>query len=139
MELKSITPTMDRERVKQMGHSLIAFSRLRSLLKMSKQQLADMPKEVMIGLASHEIGLVWDKLPTHLQNDVDILKYQYCTEHYLNDYEDNIDVNDGPIPRKMFCCYCKVNDVNVASNNNVNILPSPSKKRKLYHHCCNPQ
>ena len=135
---------MDRENIKRMGHSLIAFSRLRSLLKMSKQQLADMPKEVMIGCAAHEIALVWDKLPEHLQNDVDILKYQYCQEHYSNDDKDdscsNVDVNDGPPPRKLFCCYCKVRDVNVAANNEVRVTSSSSAKRRLtYNHCCKSQ
>lgn len=144
----AVTPAMDRESIKRMGHSLIAFSRLRSLLKMSKQQLADMPKEVMIGCAAHEIALVWDKLPNHLQEDVDILKYQYCLEHYPADDSTESspggsDVNDGPVPRKLFCCYCKVRDVNVASNNEVNTapktasdVPSPPKKRRLQLYCC---
>lgn len=133
---------MDREAIKRMGHSLIAFSRLRSLLKMSKEQLSDMPKQVMIGCAAHEIALVWDKLPKHLQNDIDILKYQYCQEHYSNneDSGSNIDVNDGPSPRKIFCCYCKVRDVNVASNTEIHMSPSTPKKRRLIHdYCCKSQ
>lgn len=136
-----MTPQIDREEIKRMGKSLIAFSRLRSLLKMSRQQLANMPKEVMIACAPHEIALVWDKLPEHLQNDIDILKYQYCTDH------DDIgsggtEVNDGPSSRRIFCCYCNVNDINVASENKVDISSSlsssssslpqlPRKKRRL--------
>lgn len=145
MEITSVTPEMDRESIKRMGHSLIAFSRLRSLLKMSKKQLADMPKEVMIGCAAHEIALVWDKLPEHLQNDIDILRYQYCQEHYSNDGEDgscsNVDVNDGPPPRRLFCCYCKVRDVNVAANNEIRVTsPFSSAKRRLtFDHCCKSQ
>lgn len=143
MEPTSTTPAMDRESIKRMGHSLIAFSRLRSLMKMSKQQLADMPKEVMIGCAAREIALVWDKLPEHLQNDIDILKYQYCQEHYSSDGDsgNNVDVNDGPPPRKIFCCYCKVRDVNVASNNEIHVSPSLPKKRRLIHdpYCCKSQ
>lgn len=135
----NITPEMDRESIKRMGHSLIAYSRLRSLMKMSRQQLADMPKEVMIACAPNEIALVWNKLPEHLQNDIDVLKYQYCTEHYSNnDNKLNVDVNDGSPSRKIFCCYCKVNDVNIMSSNEADIsLPSASKKRKLNPlHCC---
>lgn len=138
-----ITPEMDRDRIKRMGHSLIAFSRLRSLLKMSRQQLADMPKEVMIACAPNEIALVWDRLPVHLQNDVDILKYQYCTEHYnyTEDGSSSIDVNDGPSPRRIFCCYCNVHDVNLATDNNINTSLSTtqstgSKRRKISHICC---
>lgn len=143
MEVTPTTPVMDRENIKRMGHSLIAFSRLRSLLKMSKQQLADMPKEVMIACAAHEIALVWEKLPRHLQEDIDVLKYQYCLEHYPtnDDSSPNFDVIDGPVPRKILCCYCKLRDVNIASNNEVNTTSTdtstPTKKRKLLLHCFN--
>lgn len=130
---------MDREAIKRMGHSLIAYSRLRSLVKMSKQQLADMPKEVMIACAANEIALVWNKLPTHLQNDADISQYQFCLDHSPDDSGSNIDVNDGPPPRKIFCCYCKVSDVNIAANNDVDISPPSPKKIKLNHYCCNTQ
>lgn len=141
-----ITPEIDRQQLKRMGHSIIAFSRLRSLMKMSRQQLSDMPKEVMIACAPHEIALVWDKLPQHLQNDIDILKYQYCLEHSNNNSENDIngDVNDGPPPRKLICCYCNMNDVNVASDNLVDLSSSsstttsqPKRKRFLFDHCCN--
>lgn len=139
--MTSITPAMDRANIKRMGHSLVAFSKLRSLTKMSKEQLADMPKEVIIGCAAHEIAIVWDKLPKHLQNDIDILKYQYCQDHYSNSNDDNsnIDVNDGPPPRKIFCCYCKLRDVNVVSNNEINVSTPDDKTRKLPRNCCNTQ
>lgn len=137
----SITPEMDRESIRRMGHSLIAYSRLRSLAKMSRQQLADMPKEVMIACAPNEIALVWDKLPEHLQNDIDVLKYQYCTEHFDNNNKSNADLNDGPPSKKIFCCYCKVNDVKIMSDNEADIsLSSTPKKRKLNPlHCCSRQ
>ncbi|KAJ8909491.1 hypothetical protein NQ315_017033 [Exocentrus adspersus] len=124
------TPQMDRESIRNMGQSLIAYSRLRTLTKMSRQQLANMPKEVIIACASNEIALVWEKLPDHLREDIDILKYQYCDEHYNYSSEDNVDVNDGPNLRKIFCCYCKVSDVNIATDNEVF---KPSKRRKLTH------
>ncbi|KAJ8911233.1 hypothetical protein NQ315_012220 [Exocentrus adspersus] len=109
------TPQMDRESIRNMGQSLIAYSRLRTLTKMSRQQLANIPKEVIIACASNEIALVWEKLPDHLREDIDILKYQYC---------------DGPNLRKIFCCYCKVSDVIIATDNEVF---KPSKRRKLTH------
>lgn len=126
--MESLTPEMDRDNIKRMAHSLTAFSRLRSLLKMSEQQLATMPKEVIIACAPHEIALVWDKLPKHLQDDFDILKYQYCTDHYGSNSDtltnqSNMDVNDGPPPRKIFCCYCKVREVHVVSDNDMNHVP----------------
>lgn len=132
---------MDRESIKKMGQSLIAYSRLRSLTKMSRQQLSNLPKEVIIGCASNEIALVWDKLPEHLQNDIDVLKYQYCTEHYNNDSRAaSSDVNDGPIPRKIFCCYCNMSNVNIASENKASISPSiplQSGSAAYPFGCCN--
>lgn len=130
---------MDSESFKKMGHSLRAFSRLRTLTKMSKEELADMPKEVMIACAADEIAIVWDKLPEHLQNDIDILKYQYCVDHYNDDNgSSSCDVNDGPIPRKIFCCYCKVRDVNVVSDNKVDIPPTSSTptSKRIIPSCC---
>lgn len=140
--MASITPALDRESIKRMGHSLIAFSRSRSLVKMTKQQLSDMPKEVMIACAPHEIALVWDKLPSHLQSDIDILKYQYCTEHYdsttsvtLNK-EHSFDVNDGPTPRRIFCCYCKIRDVNMVCDGDINNLPPHTSDASSPSNCC---
>lgn len=133
----SVTPSMDREFIKRMAHSLVAYSKVRSLVKMSQDQLADMPKEVIIGCAAHEIAIVWDKLPTRLQNDIDIMKYQYCEEHHT---ENNTpDVNDGPIPQKIFCCYCRLSDVHVATNNDIDIMSSPPTNRRLRHLCCYQQ
>lgn len=140
------TPEMDREAIKRMGHSLIAYSRLRSLKKMSKGQLADMPKEVMISCAANEIASVWEILPKHLQEDIDILKYKYCYEHHMDNASvgtsNSSDVNDGPIPRKLFCCYCTIDDCNIGANNNQielgHTMP-PRKRRKLYHMCCEQQ
>lgn len=62
---------MDREEIKRMGHSLMAFLRLRSLTKMIRLQ-ADMLKEVRIACAADEIVLGWDTLLEHLQQDTDI-------------------------------------------------------------------
>ena len=128
---------MDRESIKRMGHSLLAYSRLRSLTRMSKTELADMPKEVIIACAANEIALVWDKLPEHLQNDIDILKYQYCNEHY-NTNSDTSDTYDGPPPRKIFCCFCKVQDVHLTTNitGDNDPHPSPLKRVLLKNHCC---
>ena len=36
---------------------------------MTQEQLENMPKELMISLASNKIALVWDKLPDHLKHD----------------------------------------------------------------------
>lgn len=136
-----VTPQMDRESIKRMGCSLNAFSRLGSLLKMTKLQLTHLPKEVMIACASNEIALVWDKLPKHLQDDIDVLKYQYCLDHYDTNDDVGSDVNDGPPPRRLVCCICNMSDVNVASENTVDLsnkMTSKSKRRRLIS-CCNHQ
>ncbi|MGI0027986.1 MAG: hypothetical protein ACREAD_09135 [Nitrosopumilaceae archaeon] len=91
---------------------------------MTAEELKNMPKEVMIASAPNEIAMVWDKLPEKLKSDIDILKYQYCTDHY-NDLGE--DAADGPSPRRLFCCYCKVNDINIRSEKCVKI-PGSTKR-----------
>lgn len=49
---------------------------------MSKHELSNMPKEVIVTCAADELALVWEKLPEHLQNEIDILKHQYCQNHH---------------------------------------------------------
>lgn len=122
-----MTSEIDYVKIKNMGQTLIAYSRLRTLTKMSRQQLAYMPKEVLIGCAANEIALVWDMLPEDLRNDSVVSKYQHCMEHYgenTDDSEDS-DANDGPIPRKIFCCYCNVGSLNIVSDNTIG-TPSPT-------------
>jgi hypothetical protein len=116
---------MDREEIKQMSSSLSAYSRTRDLRKMTKSELANMPKEVLIACASNEIADVWEILPKHLREDPDVSKYQYCTEHGHGDEED---VNDGPPTRRLFCCYCKVRDINLANNNTIDVLSNKRSK-----------
>lgn len=134
---------MDRESIKRMSQSLRIYSRVRSLLKMSKTELADMPKEVIISCAANEIALVWDKLPQHLQNDIDILKYQFCDDHFKSTINTS-DAYDGPPPRKIFCCFCKVHDVNLSNsiimNNEIMDSESSNSRRvMLTNLCCKQQ
>lgn len=113
-----ITPQMDRDNYKQMKGSLQVFWKKRSLTKMSRREISNLPKEVILACAADEIALIWGKLPEHLQNDTDILKYQYCQEHYHNNTQKSSgDVIDGPPPRRIFCCYCQVRDVKVTNHN----------------------
>lgn len=108
---------MNREEIKKMSHSLKVYSKVKSLTKMNETELSGMPKEVIIGCAANEIALVWDKLPEHLKEDIDISRYQYCYEHDNGNDSDCIDVNDGPPPRKIFCCFCRVHDINFNTTN----------------------
>lgn len=132
---------MDRDEYKQMKHALQTFSIKRSLLKMSKHELSNMPKEVILACTPDEIALVWEKLPEHLQNDIDILKYQYCQDHYnTSNNKSSHDTVDGPPPRRIFCCYCHVREVNV-TNNNYGGTVSPNDQRSYLsrHICCRQQ
>lgn len=135
----------DSKRIKRMADSLRIFLKYRKLTKLPKEQLANIPKEVMINCASNEIAWVWDKLPEHLKSDIDIMKSQYCLEHY-SDYDNtsqSSDVNDGPVPRKISCCYCSVRDDTVVSENklsaSINIVPSTSKQEIYLNYCCKQQ
>lgn len=135
-----ITSQMERDNYKKMKNSLQAFSKKQSLLKMSKYELSNMPKEVILACAANEIALVWEKLPEHLQNDIDILKYQYCQDHYnmsKNGY--SCDTVDGPPPRRIFCCYCQVRDVNVTNNSGGTLSTSGQRSYLSRHFCCRQQ
>ena len=134
-----LTPQMDRDNYSKMLRSLKAFNQVGGLQKMTAEQLKNMPKEVMIALASNEIALVWDKLPERLQNDSDMLKYCFCYEHHNSD-DSNSDDYDGPIPRKLFCCYCKISDVNITAENSVKTSGGRKRSRSLDpFSCCKQQ
>lgn len=134
-----ITPQMERDSYKQMKQSLKVFWEKRSLTKMSGREISKMPKEVILACAADEIALVWDKLPEQLQNDVDILKYQYCQEHYHNSTQESSgDAIDGPPPRRLFCCYCQIRDVKVTNHNSGGSL-STNNKPSHGSFCCKQQ
>lgn len=113
MAAACVTPKVDRDNYTKMLLSLKAYSQVGGLRNMSARQLENMPKEVMIALASDEIALVWNKLPEHMKSDKELLKYQYCNEHYNNENKSDVDEGDGPAPKKLFCCYCKIKDVKI--------------------------
>lgn len=115
---------MENEAIKNMSNSMQVFFQSGSLLNMTKDELVYMPKEVIINCAFREIPFIWSKLPKHLQEDADILNYLFCTEHQQRE---NGDVNDGPPKRKLFCCYCKMKDINVATENKIEVFPSDKR------------
>lgn len=139
--IMSLTPQMERDSYKNMASSLKAFSQSGGLLKMTSEQLRNMPKEVMIACAPKEIALIWDKLPEALQNDVDILKYQYCGDHNNEKVCNNSDAGDGPTPRRFFCCYCKTGDVNITTKNSTQSRERCRRQQSLNFLacCCNHQ
>lgn len=134
----SLTPKVDRENYTKMLLSLKAFKDVGGLVKMTSKQLENMPKEVMITLAPNEIALVWEKLPTDLKTDSDMLKYQFCYEHPVNG--SSSDVEEGPVPRRLFCCYCKVSDVSITAENCMKTTEENRSKSanilNLFSCCC---
>lgn len=130
--IMSFTTQMSRDKFEEMFYSLKSYRDAGGLVKMTRKQLEHMPKEVMICLAPNEIALVWDKLPNHLQHDRDMLKYQFCYEHNISDSESsNIDVNDGPPTRKLFCCYCKISDVTISTENSMKTSTDGRKEKGI--------
>lgn len=135
-----VTPKMDRDNYTKMLLSLKAYSRAGGLLEMSAKELKNMPKEVMIALASKEIALVWNKLPRSLKCDSDMIKYKFCEEHYntkKKDDGDEEDEVDGPTPRKIFCCYCKIRDVKITNENSIRTVNEMKRSTSLNPlNCC---
>lgn len=128
---------MDQDNYTKMLMSLKVYNEVGGLLKMTMEQLENMPKDVMINLAPNEIALVWDKLPEHLKNDSDMLKYRFCHEHYCAD-DANSDQADGPPPRRLFCCYCKVSGVNITTDNCIKTTHVENKMTSILNFlgCC---
>lgn len=119
---------MDRECIKRMGHSLAAFSRHRSLQKMSKEQLADMPKEIIVSCAPHEVSEVWEKLPERLRNDVDIINCLYAKRS--TEAVSTNDTTDSTKEKQILCCFCNIEDgVEIASGNSVTLDGGSASKK----------
>lgn len=76
---------------------------MKSLFYQSKEQLAMMPKEILLKYED-DIKLVFDKLPEEMKSDPDIAIHQACTEHFNGG--DDSDVIDGPPPSKKKCIEC---------------------------------
>lgn len=93
---------------------------------MTEEELANLPKEVMVSCVPEEIVYVYNKLPENLKQDPDIIKYLYCTEHY-NEADSDNDVADGPPPRRVFCCYCNINEVSMGSANAIEVSNQTEK------------
>lgn len=129
--MTSLTPEIERDNYTKMLLSIKVYKRVGGLQNMTPEQLKNMPKEVMISLAPNEIALVWDKLPNHLKIDGDIIKYRFCYEHYAATDEPNVDVGDGPIPRRLFCCYCKMRDVKITGENRTETNESGTRNTSL--------
>lgn len=133
------SPEMDRNSYTKMLQSLKVYRQVGGLQNMTREQLENMPKEVMISLAPNQIALIWDKLPDRLKNDCDMLNYRFCYEHYSIDYDSNEerDVGDCPIPRKLYCCYCKISDVKIKAQTSVEQRENGNTRKSLdYLNCC---
>lgn len=111
---------MDRESIKGMAGALKAYSKVKCLSRLSENELASLPKEVIIACASEEIAHVWDRLPKYLKDDPHMQKYQFCHDHHgKNNSSENQDIYDGPPPRKLYCCYCNIKDIHFSSKNSI--------------------
>jgi hypothetical protein len=133
---------MERDIYTKMLQAVKVYHSVGGLQKMTREQLENMPKEVMISLASNEIALVWDKLPINLKQDPDIENYRFCYEHHSSSDDSNgeKDVADGPIPRKLFCCYCKISDVKIKTETTVKTMDG-TKEKSIFNYpvCCKQQ
>jgi hypothetical protein len=133
---------MECDKYTKMLQAAKIYHSVGGLQKMTLEQLENTPKEVMISLASNEIALVWDKLPNNLKHDPDIENYRFCYEHHSSsdDSNEDKDVADGPIPRKLFCCYCKISDVKIKTETNVKSMDGAKEKNSFnYLACCKQQ
>lgn len=73
------------------------------VINLTTEQLAKMPKEILLECFSNQISLVWDKLPQHMKEDPDFQQCRRCLVHY-NTGEDQ---NDGPPRMIKDCVQCQ--------------------------------
>lgn len=73
--------------------------------KITKKDIAFVPKIFWLEYSSHSIDAVWDKLPEHLKNDPEIIGYRRCSEHWNTPWcRTHI---DGPPPHTKYCHMCQ--------------------------------
>lgn len=73
------------------------------ILDLTTEQLAKMPKRLLLECFDHQISHVWERLPREMQEDVDFQECRRCLKHY-NTGEDQ---NDGPPRMIKECVECQ--------------------------------
>ena len=90
----------------KVDQSIIKYRKTGSLLCLNTEELSYLPKGFLESYASHQIHLVWEKLPEKYKKDSDLQIYRKCIEHsnYFN--KKYGDVLDGYYPLRKHCELC---------------------------------
>ena len=59
--------------------------------------------------------------------------YQFCYEHHSSSDDSNRekDVTDEPIPRKLFGCYCQINDIKIKTETILKTTAGTKEKKQF--------
>lgn len=108
---------MENKNYSNMCKYMRVFQEAGTFTGLGREELTKIPKEILLTCASDEIAILWDRLPSRLQKDEEIIKYQFCTDHHGANSTSQSDVNDGPTPRRLLCCYCNIKDITILAGN----------------------
>lgn len=73
------------------------------LYLLEKEDIAFLPKNFLMLYEPWSICELWNKLPSNMQTDVEMKKFQICFNHM---HTNEGDVPDGPLPMKRNCIQC---------------------------------
>ncbi|MBT0716583.1 hypothetical protein DOLIC_00054 [Dolichomitus sp. PSUC_FEM 10030005] len=73
--------------------------------KLTRSELQNIPKQMLLKHFGSFISYLWDKLPDHIKSDNDVLLYLPCYTHYrTSNLRDYIDGSEPPQRRKCTVC-----------------------------------
>lgn len=104
-ELQSLDyPAHDNMEAKR---SVFLIDPSKSVWDLTKEDFEYIPKLILLKYWGREINYIWDRLPTHLREDSEVISYQVCREHWNTpEMRDHI---DGPPPLIKDCHTCNNN------------------------------
>lgn len=73
--------------------------------KLSPEEVKYLPKQYLMLYGKNQIYKLWNILPIHLQEDMELQWYRPCFQHNYN--EDWMDHFDGPRPLRIDCTECR--------------------------------
>ena len=87
-----------------MVHCIIVVD---DILRLSAEELAYVPKVILLKNFGHYVKHLWEKLPQHIKADPEVQGYRRCQKHYNQPWQRTH--IDGPAPYKKDCDLCAQN------------------------------
>jgi hypothetical protein len=82
----------------------VLLTEKRDILGLTSEQLRHIPKDILLRDFGNYVEHIWDKLPEHLRNDIEVQECRLCLEHYNQPWQRTH--IDGPPPSIKDCVEC---------------------------------